>query len=125
TGTVVSLGGGSYRVDAPAHTYVEEGTCAVNVTRKHASLAPLTTPNQTIVVADQQLTTLASANLPTSGQEGAALAAVTGIATFTRSEERRVGKRAGDRTPTINWNNTTTTTGPEGSTGGDSEREQA
>src|SRR5207249_3549397 len=54
-GTVVSLGGGNYRVDAPSHTYVEEGTYTVNVTLKHDALAAVTTPNQTIAIADQQI----------------------------------------------------------------------
>jgi hypothetical protein len=51
-GTIVSLGGGNYRVDAPAHRYIEEGTYTVNVTLKHDALATVTTPNQTIVVND-------------------------------------------------------------------------
>ena len=69
-GTVVLLGGGNYRVDAGAHTYAEEGTYTVNVTLTHDLLPPVTTPDQSITIADQQPTNLASANLPASGQEG-------------------------------------------------------
>ncbi|OWK41286.1 polymorphic toxin-type HINT domain-containing protein [Fimbriiglobus ruber] len=43
TGTVVSLGGGSYRVDAPAHTYPEAGPYTITVTIQHDSLTPLVT----------------------------------------------------------------------------------
>src|SRR5262249_42130587 len=82
TGTVVSLGGGNYRVDAPAHTYVEEGTYTVNVTLKHDALAALTTPNQTIVVSDQQITTPV-VTAPSNVQEGQPTAANFTIATFT------------------------------------------
>src|SRR5205807_1919420 len=82
-GTVVSLGSGNYSVNAPSHTYTEEGTYTVTVTLKHDALATVTTPNQSITVADQQLTALASANPPASGQENVALSAITGIATFT------------------------------------------
>src|SRR5207302_1013615 len=66
TGTVVSTGGNNFRVDAPGHTYAEEGTYTVTVTLKHDALAAVTTPGQSITVADQQLTALASANLPAS-----------------------------------------------------------
>ena len=83
TGTIVSLGGGVFRVDAPAHTYVEEGTYTVNVTLTHDALAAVTTPNQTIVVSDQQITTPAASNLPASGLEGASVGAIASIATFT------------------------------------------
>src|SRR5205814_3190937 len=82
TGTVVSDGGGNYHVNAPAHTYVEEGTYTVNVTLKHDALAALTTPNQTITIADQQITTHPKTNVQATGNEHAAIGAITGIATF-------------------------------------------
>jgi PKD repeat protein len=116
-GTIVSLGGGSYRVDAPAHTYVEEGTYTVNVTLKHDALATVTTPNQTITVADQQITTPVAANLPATGQENVALAAITGIATFT--DPAGIGNETtADFTATINWGDGTTSPGTVASTGG-------
>src|SRR5205823_8484117 len=96
TGTVVNTGGNNFRVDAPAHTYVEEGTYTVNVTLKHDALAALTTPNQTITIADQQLTNLTSSNLPPTGNENAALAAITSIATFTDPAGVGVETPAGD-----------------------------
>src|SRR6202030_251070 len=111
TGTVVSLGSGNYRVDAPSHTYVEEDSYTVNVTLKHDALATVTTPNQTISIADQQLTSLASANLPASGSEGSALGAITGIATFTDPAGNGVETASGDFTATINWGDSTTSTG--------------
>jgi hypothetical protein len=107
-GTVVALSGGNYRVDAPAHSYAEEATYTVNVTLTHDLLAALTTPNQTIVIADRQLTNLASANLPSSGQENVAVGAITGIATFTDP----AGPEAlGDYTATVNWGDGTTSPG--------------
>src|SRR5206468_7497077 len=80
TGTVVSTGGGNYRVDAPSHTYVEEGTYTVTVTVKHDALAALTSAGQSITIADQQITSLVDANLPATGLEGAALPVTLGIA---------------------------------------------
>src|SRR5260370_35075347 len=68
-GTVVSTGGGNYRVDAANHTYVEEGTYTVTVTLKHDALAALTTPNQTIAVTDQQITTPAGSKERRAGKE--------------------------------------------------------
>jgi PKD repeat protein len=62
TGTVVSDGGGAYHVDAPDHTYVEEGSYTVTVTVRHDALRVLTINAQTIMVADQQITNLADAN---------------------------------------------------------------
>src|SRR5205085_1710755 len=82
-GTIVSLGAGNYRVDAPTHTYVEEGTFIVNVTLTHDALAAVTTPDQTIIIADQQLTSLASANLPATFPARRSPDLITGIATFT------------------------------------------
>jgi uncharacterized protein YjbI with pentapeptide repeats len=61
-GTVVSLGGGNYRIDAPSHTYNEEGTYTVNVTLKHDALAALTTANQSIAVGDFTPTVNAGSN---------------------------------------------------------------
>src|SRR5262249_34599298 len=48
--TVVSLGGGNYRVDAPAHTYVNPRTYSVNVTVTHDRLPAITSPNQITTV---------------------------------------------------------------------------
>ncbi len=50
-GTIVSLGNGDYRVDAPSHTYVASGNYTVNVTVRHEALPALTTPDQVIAVA--------------------------------------------------------------------------
>ena len=68
TGTVVSLGGGNYRVDAPAHTYSEEGSFSVTTTVTHDLLAALTSPSQTIVVADAALTPIGVTFAAAEGQ---------------------------------------------------------
>ena len=56
TGTVALVSGNNFRVDAPDHTYAEEGTYTVNVTLKHDALASVTTPNSSITIADAALT---------------------------------------------------------------------
>src|SRR6185437_9936527 len=110
TGVIVDDGGGQFHVSAPAHAYIEEGTFAVNVTLTHDALAAVTTPNQTIVVADQQLTNLASAGLPAAGLEGTAIGAITGIATFT--DPAGVGNETtADFAATVNWGDGTTDIG--------------
>src|SRR5262249_31301578 len=103
-GTVVSLGGGNYRVDAPAHTYVEEGTYTVNVTLKHDALATVTTPNQTITVADAALT--AGALTPPVATEGAPFTNVV-VFHFTDADPNAV---PGDFTAVVNRGNGTTVT---------------
>src|SRR5262249_44535349 len=97
-GTVTSLGGGNYRVDAPAHTYAEEGSYTVTVTVKHDALAAVTSAGQTIVVADQQLTNLTSSNLPPTLLENTSTGAITAIASFTDPAGVGVETAAGDFT---------------------------
>jgi streptogramin lyase/PKD repeat protein len=121
-GTVVSTGGNTFRVDAPAHTYAEEGIYTVNVTLQHDNLAALTTPNQTIVIADQQLTNLGSGNLPASGAEGNAVGPITGIATFT---DPAGAEPATNYTTTVNWGDGTTSPGTVVNTGGNNFRVDA
>src|SRR5439155_1334414 len=116
-GTIVSLGGGNYRVDAPAHTYVEEGTYTVTVTLKHDALPAVTTHSQTIAIADQQITNLTAANLPATGNENASIGAITGIATFT--DPAGVGaETTADFTATISWGDSSTSSGTVVSLGG-------
>ena len=116
-GTVVSDGGGAYHVDAPDHTYVEEGTYTVTVTVKHDALATLTSNGQSIVVADQQITTPVASNLPAAGLEGAAIGAITSIATF--SDPAGVGaETASDFAATIVWGDGSTSVGTVVSDGG-------
>ncbi len=115
TGTIVfvnsTAAGANYAVDAPTHTYVEEGTYTETVTVTHDLLAPVTSTGQSIVVADQQITTPVDANLPANGLEGAPIGAITGIATFT--DPAGVGDEtpSGDFTAVINWGDSTTSTG--------------
>src|SRR5262249_15780222 len=82
-GTVVSDGGGNYHVDAPAHTYAEEGSYTVTVTVKHDALAAVTSAGQTIVIADQQLTNVTSSNLPPTGLENTSTGASAAIPACT------------------------------------------
>ena len=93
-----------------SHTYVSElsgATFSVQVTDGTTVISAST---NTFSVADQQLTNLASANLPTTGAKGTALAAITGIATFT--DPAGVGNETtADFTATINWGNGATSTG--------------
>ena len=49
-GTVVSLGGGDYQVDAPSYTYVHSGLLSISVTVKHDALPPVTSPSLPITV---------------------------------------------------------------------------
>jgi hypothetical protein len=51
-GTVVPLGNGNYRVDAPAHIYAEEGPYQVQVTVVHNQTAQVSSPAQGIHVND-------------------------------------------------------------------------
>src|SRR5260370_28738992 len=87
----------------------------VNVALTHDVLAAVTTPNQSITIADQQLTTLATATLPTGKLEGAAIGAISGIATFTDPAGAEV---VGDYTATINWGDGSTDTGTVVNSGG-------
>ena len=104
-------------MDAPDHTYVEEGTYTVTVTVKHDALATLTSNGQSIVVADQQITTPVASNLPAAGLEGAAIGAITSIATF--SDPAGVGaETASDFAATIVWGDGSTSVGTVVSDGG-------
>ncbi len=120
--SVVSVGGGNYRVDAPSHTYAEEGSYSVSVTIRHDLLPSVTTPTQIIVVADQQVTGLTAANLPTAATEGTPVAAVTGIVTFT---DPAGAEAVGDYTATINWGDNTFSAGTVMPTGGNGFRVDA
>ena len=109
-GQVLSLGGGNYRIDAPAHTYVEEGTYTATVTVKHDALAAVTSAGQTIVVADQQLTSLTSSNLPPGLLENTSTGAITSIATFVDPAGVESDGVAA-YTATVNWGDGSTDVG--------------
>src|SRR5260370_41079544 len=68
------------------------------------------------------LTNLASATLPAAGQEGAAIGAISGIATFTDPAGAEV---VGDYTATINWGDGSTDTGTVVNSGGNTFRVDA
>jgi PKD repeat protein len=99
TGTVVSDGNGNYHVEAPAHTYAEEGTYTVTVSVTHGQSTAVTLKQ--VTVADQQLTGVTVT--PPSATEGSATAANFNIASFTDPAGVGVETAAGDFTATINW----------------------
>jgi len=104
TGTVVSLGGGNYQVNAPSHTYVAENAAgyAVNVTVRHDQLTALTTAAAgTIVVADQPVSTPVVNAL--NAVEGTATGSITGLATFSDPAGTGSENAATDFSATINW----------------------
>src|SRR5205814_929134 len=102
TGTVVSDGSGNYHVDAPAHTYVEEGTYTVNVTLKHDLLGPVTTPAQTIIITDPSVV-LNTTALSFSAVEGITSASQP-VATFT---DPGGAELVGEYAATIDWGDST------------------
>src|SRR5439155_103415 len=106
TGTVVSDGGGNYHVNAPAHTYVEEGTYTVNVTLQHDLLASLTTPAQTIIISDPSVVFNTTA-LTFNAREGQTSASQP-VATFT---DPGGAEALGEYSATIDWGDSTTSAG--------------
>src|SRR5260370_1176025 len=83
----------------------------VNVALTHDVLAAVTTPNQSITIADQQLTNLATATLPAGKLEGAGIGAITGIATFTYPERMSDLPAPVNLTSPLQRDNTKTSTG--------------
>ena len=124
TGTVVHTAGINFQVNAPSHTYVDEGTYTVSATVQHDGLAALTSNTQSITIADQQLANLVSANLSANGVEGAGIGAITGIATFTDPAGAGAETLAGF-IATINWGDSTTSPGTIVSLGGGNYRVDA
>src|SRR5262249_57633758 len=99
-GTVVYTGtGNTYQVNAPTHTYVEEGTYTISVSVKH-DLLPTRTGTQSVTVTDQQITTPIVATL--TPQEGAPTGPITGIATFADPAGTGI-EGAGDFNATVTW----------------------
>jgi PKD repeat protein len=121
-GTVVNTGGNNFRVDAPNHTYAEEGTYTVTVMLQRDALPPAVTPGQKITVTDPQITNVGSANLPATGLEGAAVPFITGLATFT---DPAGAEAVGGYTATVNWGDGTTSTGTVVNSGGNAFRVDA
>jgi hypothetical protein len=104
TGTVVFVSGNNFRVDAPSHTYAEEGTYTVFVTLKHDLLASVNTPSKTITIADASLTGYSKT---LTGTHGVPLTNVV-VASFTDADP---GGTRTDYTATINWGDGHTSSG--------------
>jgi hypothetical protein len=100
---VVLVSGNNFRVDAPSHTYGEEGNYTVNVTLKHDALTSVTTPSKTIKIADAPLTGY-SKNL--TATHGVPLTNAV-VASFTDADPAGV---QGDYAATIMWGDGTTAT---------------
>src|SRR5204863_7861810 len=114
----------STTITAQSHTYVEEGSDSITVKVTDPN-SGFSSANGSVTVNDQQLTTLADANLAGTGTEGVALSAITGIATFTDPAGVGVESSTGDTTATISWGDTLTSTGTVVSLGGGNYRVDA
>jgi hypothetical protein len=102
-GTVVSLSSGNYRIDAPSHIYAGEGTYTINVTLRHDALAILTTPNQTITIADAPLTANALALSQTYGSD-------PGSQTVAQFQDTGGAETLNNYSAMINWGDGTAAT---------------
>jgi hypothetical protein len=96
TGTVVFVSGNNFRVDAPSHTYAEEGTYTVFITLKHDLLASVNTPSKTIRIADALLTGYSKT---LTGTHGVRLTNVV-VASITDADP---GGTRTDYSATIKW----------------------
>jgi len=99
-GTIVALGGGNFRVDAPAHTYQHVGYYTVNVTLKHHDLPAVVTPNQSISINSplpvvlSTLPSLADGTYASAGGTQLQIVfnmAMTGLGTAANYELRALG----------------------------------
>ncbi len=109
-GNIVALDNGNFRVDSEFHTYVEEGTYLVTVTVTHNALAPQTSPSQTIVIADQQITPGIIVGLPSTANLNSAVGPFTFLGEFNDPAGKGV-ETVADFTGTINWGDGTTSPG--------------
>jgi large repetitive protein len=105
SGSVAPIGGSSFNIIAPAHTYAEEGTFVVTVTVTDSDGSGPSSAANLAVVGDAALT--ASSPGPIAATEGAPLTGVV-VATFT---DANPGAPVSDFTATINWGDGSVSTG--------------
>jgi PKD repeat protein len=100
-GTVINTEGNDFRVDAPAHTYAEEGSYTVTVEVTHETADTLTVEGAVITVNEVQLTDFVTAFNPgDTPTEGTVTGPVT-VATFT--DPAGAEPADGRYTATIDW----------------------
>src|SRR6185437_3057447 len=99
SGMVVNVGGNNFRVDAPPHTYVEEGAYTINVSVTHDAAATLTVAGAAITVNEVQLTNFVVAAPVTGIAEGTNAGPLV-LGTFT---DPAGAEPVANYTATIDW----------------------
>jgi hypothetical protein len=110
--TIVANGGGSYSVQAPTHTYVEEGSYVVTVTITDSNGPATTAAGGLAVVHDAAL---AGTNGGTTNATEGTPVAISPLVTFTDANPKAP---LGDFTATIYWGDGTTGVGAISQSGG-------
>jgi PKD repeat protein len=100
-----------YRVDAPSHTYAEEGNYTVTVTVKHDQLPAITSIGQSITIDDAQVAITSGAAVVQTITENSNTTAITGIVTFTDQGWSATESPAPSYTALIDWGDGTTSMG--------------
>src|SRR5262249_11088145 len=98
-GTVVMLGGGNYQVNAPSHTYAEDGTFTSQGQAAHDGTAPAASDSKSDPIGEARISKPVVVSIGAS--EGTATGAITGIAAFTDSAG--VASAGDVFTAAINW----------------------
>src|SRR6185437_9311547 len=121
-GTVTNVGGNNFQIDAPLHTYTEEGAYNVQVNVTHETAATLSVIGATITVDEVQITNLTGIGALPDGNEGAAIGPIIGLATFTDPAGAEV---PANYTTLIHWGDGSTDPGTVVATGANTLRVDA